>query len=84
MKTPMRSFFLGFLAMPFLAVGLFGADAALRGVVTDTSGKPVRGAIVKATLGPKASAASRRRTAGTKFQSQRAAIRCRWMHTDTA
>ena len=53
MKTTMRSFFLGFLAIPLLAVSLFGADATLRGVVTDTSGKPVRGAIVKATLGPK-------------------------------
>ena len=48
-----RTLLLCFLAVPLLAVSLFGADATLRGVVTDASGKPVRGAIVKATLGPK-------------------------------
>jgi len=53
MKTSTRNFFWCFLAVPFLAVNLFGADATLRGVVTDAAGKPVRGAVVKATLGPK-------------------------------
>ena len=53
MKTLARNFFWCFLAVPFLTVSLLGADATIRGVVTDTSGKPVRGAIVKATLGPK-------------------------------
>ena len=48
-----RTLLLCFLAVPLLAVSLFAADATLRGVVTDASGKPVRGAIVKATLGPK-------------------------------
>jgi hypothetical protein len=53
MRTSTRNFFWCFLAIPFLAVNLFGADATLRGVVTDAAGKPVRGAVVKATLGPK-------------------------------
>jgi len=53
MKASMRNVLCCLLAVPLLAVSLFGADASLRGVVTDTSGKPVRGAIVKATLGPK-------------------------------
>src|SRR6202142_2995449 len=53
MKTSTRSWFLFFLVFPFLAASLWGADATLRGVVTDTAGKPVRGAIVKATLGAK-------------------------------
>jgi len=53
MIRPARTLLLCFLAVPVLAVSLFAADATLRGVVTDASGKPVRGAIVKATLGPK-------------------------------
>jgi streptogramin lyase len=53
MKTSMRTFFLGLVAIPFLAVSMFAANVTIHGVVTDTAGKPVRGAIVKATLGPK-------------------------------
>jgi len=53
MKTPMNKLILSLLAVPCMAIHLFAADVMLRGVVTDASGKPVRGAIVKATLGPK-------------------------------
>ncbi len=49
----LRAALLCALALLLLATGAFAADATLRGVVTDASGKPVRGAIVKATLGPK-------------------------------
>ncbi|MGD0965862.1 MAG: hypothetical protein ABSA57_18405 [Candidatus Acidiferrales bacterium] len=49
-KTWMSSFCWCLLAV--LAVSACGADAALRGVVTDTAGKPWRGAIVNATLSP--------------------------------
>jgi virginiamycin B lyase len=53
MKTLLRSLYLPWLAVPLLAATLFGANVTIHGVVTDTSGKPVRGAIVKATQGSK-------------------------------
>ena len=52
-RMTMRSTTFFFFAFPLLAMSLFGADTTLHGVVTDASGKPVRGAVVKATLGPK-------------------------------
>ena len=68
MTKLMRSFFCCVLVIPFLAVSAFAADAMLRGVVTDASGKPVRGAIVKATLGPKST--SRYTQADGKYEIQ--------------
>ncbi|HVZ61873.1 MAG TPA: carboxypeptidase regulatory-like domain-containing protein [Terriglobales bacterium] len=53
MKIVIRSAFCCFLATTFLVVSLMGADTTLRGTVTDNAGKPVRGAIVKATMGDK-------------------------------
>src|SRR5260370_35969271 len=38
-------------AVMFLATTLSAADAVIHGVVTDSAGKPVRGAIVKAAAG---------------------------------
>src|SRR6266478_6673537 len=38
-------------AVMCLAATLFAADAVIHGVVKDSAGKPVRGAIVKATAG---------------------------------
>jgi streptogramin lyase len=40
-----------FLALVFMVAGLTAADTGFHGVVTDDAGKPVRGAIVKATQG---------------------------------
>jgi virginiamycin B lyase len=40
-----------FLAMTCLATTLAASDVVIRGVVADSAGKPIRGAIVKATAG---------------------------------
>ena len=70
MKTSTRKFLSCALAVLFLAVSLFGADATLRGLVTDASGKPIRGAIVKATLGPKSISRFTQKDGRYKFRSQ--------------
>ena len=41
------------LAVLCVTASLGAADVVIKGTVTDSNGKPVRGAIVKATLGPK-------------------------------
>ena len=42
-----------FVAMLCLATQLVASDAVIKGTVTDNAGKPIRGAIVRATLGNK-------------------------------
>jgi carboxypeptidase family protein len=42
-----------FTAAVSINAALFASDAVIRGVVNDTAGKPVRGAMVKATIGGK-------------------------------
>ena len=42
-----------FLAVVLASAAVTGSDAGFRGVVTDEAGKPVRGAVVKATAGYK-------------------------------
>ena len=45
--------FLVFLVLIFVTVELTAADAGFHGMVTDNAGKPIRGAILKATAGYK-------------------------------
>src|ERR1019366_7562154 len=42
------------IAIVGFSIGSYAADAIIQGAVTDNAGKPIRGAIVKATLADKA------------------------------
>ena len=53
MRSITRRIFWALLGVVCLTAPLAAADVTIHGTVTDNSGKPVRGAMVKATLGDK-------------------------------
>lgn len=67
-----------------LSTSLAAADGTIRGTVTDGTGKPVRGATVKAALGTKASAGSAKAMVVTILQLLREPMKFPSKRTATA
>jgi len=61
-------------AVMCLATTLFAADAVIHGVVKDSAGKPVRGAIVKAVAGNLSVSAYSQNDGGTRLPFLRGAL----------